>query len=47
MFPKATNDHFKEKQQGRDGLNNNNNQAFYSQASWDRLEMKPYEQKKQ
>jgi hypothetical protein len=34
MFPKATNDHFKEKQQGRDGLNNNNNnQPFYSQAS--------------
>jgi hypothetical protein len=26
--------------------NNNNNQAFYSQASWDRLEMKPHEQKK-
>jgi hypothetical protein len=25
----------------------NNNQAFYSQASWDRLEMKPHEQKKQ
>jgi hypothetical protein len=25
--------------------NNNNNQAFYSQASWGRLEMKPYEQK--
>jgi hypothetical protein len=27
-------------------LNNNNNQTFYSQASWDRLEMKPHEQKK-
>jgi hypothetical protein len=27
--------------------NNNNNQAFYSQASWGRLEMKPHEQKKQ
>jgi hypothetical protein len=27
--------------------NNNNNQAFYSQASWDRLEMKPHEPKKQ
>jgi hypothetical protein len=26
---------------------NNNNQAFYSQASWGRLEMKPHEQKKQ
>jgi hypothetical protein len=26
--------------------NNNNNQAFYSQASWGRLEMKPHEQKK-
>jgi hypothetical protein len=25
----------------------NNNQAFYSQASWGRLEMKPHEQKKQ
>jgi hypothetical protein len=25
---------------------NNNNQAFYSQASWGRLEMKPHEQKK-
>jgi hypothetical protein len=24
----------------------NNNQAFYSQASWGRLEMKPHEQKK-
>jgi hypothetical protein len=23
-----------------------NNQAFYSQASWGRLEMKPHEQKK-
>jgi hypothetical protein len=23
------------------------NQAFYSQASWDRLEMKPHKQKKQ
>jgi hypothetical protein len=23
--------------------NNNNNQTFYSQASWDRLEMKPQE----
>jgi AAA15 family ATPase/GTPase len=29
---------------GRD--DNNNNQAFYSQASWSRLEMKPHEQKK-
>jgi hypothetical protein len=29
-----------------DGYNNNNNQIFYSQASWDRLEMKPQEQKK-
>jgi hypothetical protein len=27
-------------------FNNNNNQAFYSQASWGRLEMKPHEQKK-
>jgi hypothetical protein len=27
--------------------NNNNNQAFYSQASWGRLEMKPQELKKQ
>jgi hypothetical protein len=27
--------------------NNNNNQAFYSQASWGRLEMKPHEQKKE
>jgi hypothetical protein len=26
--------------------NNNNNQAFYSQANWDRLEMKSHEQKK-
>jgi hypothetical protein len=26
--------------------NNNNNQAFYSQASWGRLEMKPHKQKK-
>jgi hypothetical protein len=26
--------------------NNNNNQAFYSQASWDRLEMKPHEPNK-
>jgi hypothetical protein len=25
---------------------NNNNQAFYSQASWGSLEMKPQEQKK-
>jgi hypothetical protein len=25
----------------------NNNQAFYSQASWGRLEMKPHEPKKQ
>jgi hypothetical protein len=25
----------------------NNNQAFYSQASWGRLEMKPHEKKKQ
>jgi hypothetical protein len=25
--------------------NNNNNQTFYSQASWGRLEMKPYEKK--
>jgi hypothetical protein len=25
---------------------NNNNQAFYSQASWGRLEMKPYEPKR-
>jgi hypothetical protein len=24
----------------------NNNQAFYSQASWDRLKMKPHEPKK-
>jgi hypothetical protein len=24
---------------------NNNNQAFYSQASWGRLELKPHEQK--
>jgi hypothetical protein len=27
--------------------NNNNHQAFYSQASWSRLEMKPHEPKKQ
>ncbi len=27
-------------------LFNNNNQAFYSQASWGRLEMKPHEPKK-
>jgi hypothetical protein len=27
-------------------FNNNNIQAFYSQASWGRLERKPYEQKK-
>jgi hypothetical protein len=26
--------------------NNNNNQAFYSQVSWGRLEMKPYKQTK-
>jgi hypothetical protein len=26
--------------------NNNNNQAFYSQASWGRLQMKLHEQKK-
>jgi hypothetical protein len=26
--------------------NNNNNQAFYSQASWGRLEIKSHEQKK-
>jgi hypothetical protein len=26
--------------------NNNNNQAFYFQASWVRLEMKPHEPKK-
>jgi hypothetical protein len=26
--------------------NNKNNQAFYFQASWDRLEMKPHEPKK-
>jgi hypothetical protein len=25
--------------------NNNNNQAFYSQARWGRLEMKPHEKK--
>jgi hypothetical protein len=25
----------------------NNNQAFYSQVSWGRLEIKPYESKKQ
>jgi hypothetical protein len=30
----------------RGRYNNNNNQAFYSQASWGRLEMKPHEQKK-
>jgi hypothetical protein len=27
--------------------NNSNNQAFYSQASWGRLEIKPHEPKKQ
>jgi hypothetical protein len=27
-------------------FNNNNNQAFYSQASWGRIEMKPHEPKK-
>jgi hypothetical protein len=27
--------------------NNNNNQAFYSQASWGRLEMKAHKPKKQ
>jgi hypothetical protein len=26
-------------------FNNNNNPAFYSQASWGRLEMKPHRQK--
>jgi hypothetical protein len=26
-------------------VHNNNNQAFYSQASWGRLQMKPYEKK--
>jgi hypothetical protein len=26
--------------------NNNNNQVFYSQTSWGRLEMKPHEPKK-
>jgi hypothetical protein len=26
-------------------VNNNNNQVFYSQASWGRLEMKPHEPK--
>jgi hypothetical protein len=26
---------------------NNNNQVFYSQASWGKLEIKPHEQKKQ
>jgi hypothetical protein len=26
--------------------NNNNNQAFYSQASWVRLKIKPHKQKK-
>jgi hypothetical protein len=26
---------------------NNNNQAFYSQASWGKLEIKPHEPKKQ
>jgi hypothetical protein len=26
--------------------NNNNNQAFYSQASWGMLEMKPHDPKK-
>jgi hypothetical protein len=26
--------------------NNSNNQAFYSQASWGRLEMKPHERKR-
>jgi uncharacterized protein YueI len=29
-----------------DILYNNNNQAFYSHASWGRLEMKPHEKKK-
>jgi hypothetical protein len=28
-------------------FNNNNNQAFYFQANWDRLEMKPHEKKKE
>jgi hypothetical protein len=27
-------------------INNNNNQTFYSQVSWGRLEMKPHETKK-
>jgi hypothetical protein len=30
---------------GTNHLPNNNNQAFYSQASWGRLEMKPHEKK--
>jgi hypothetical protein len=29
------------------GRDNNNNQTFYSQASWGRLEMKSHEPKKQ
>jgi hypothetical protein len=29
------------------GVDNNNNQVFYSQASWGRLEIKPHEQKNQ
>jgi hypothetical protein len=28
-----------------DDIINNNNQVFYSQASWGKLEMKPHEQK--
>jgi hypothetical protein len=31
----------------KDNTNTNNNQTFYFQASWGRLEMKPHEQKKQ
>jgi hypothetical protein len=30
----------------KDNTNTNNNQTFYFQASWGRLEMKPHEQKK-
>jgi hypothetical protein len=28
--------------EAKDTINNNNNQVFYSQASWDRLEVKPH-----
>jgi hypothetical protein len=35
------------KKKWREYLINNNNQTFYSQASWGRLQMKPHESKNQ